>query len=134
MPMPPLDLFDGKITEPQAGLLRKPTLQQKTLLADNACHHAQNVANWQCGDCNGNIARFDLLFDDYQGKVGQYLQICYDNSFLEDFLHSQVEILSPRVGGELQKPKVPHVIYQQYNPKNTAELREYTLFCIARGQ
>ncbi len=63
--MPPLDLFDGKITEPQAGLLRRPTLLQKITLADNACHHAQNVANWQCGDCNGNIARFDSLFDEH---------------------------------------------------------------------
>jgi hypothetical protein len=28
--------------------------------------------------------------------VFQYLKICYENHFLEDFLHAQVDIATPR--------------------------------------
>ena len=61
--------------------------------------------DWFCKDCNSNLCQFDCIFDDWQGRVQQYLKVCYENHFLTDFLHAQVDInLSPKGNGNLYKP------------------------------
>ena len=93
VPLPPLDLFDGKANvEPtlHAGF-RRPTLIMKKDFAFDAddanCHH-ENVCDWYCKDCQAQMPQFDCIFDDFQGRVSQHLKVCYENHFLEDFLHA----------------------------------------------
>ena len=94
VPMPPLDLFDGKAhVEPNLhpGFRRQNLMRNKDFLMneeDQVCQHTANVVDWFCKDCNAFVPQFDCIFDDFQGRVSQYLKVCYENGFLEDFLHA----------------------------------------------
>lgn len=59
------------------------------------------------------------MFDDNQGRISIFIKICYENTFLVDFLNAQIDVLSPKVlsrrhdAPKMQK-KVSEIIYQQY--------------------
>ena len=61
IPMPPLDLFDGKAhVEPNlhAGFRRQNLMRNKDFYAneeDSVCHHPSNVVDWFCKDCNSYV-------------------------------------------------------------------------------
>jgi len=57
------------------------------------CSH-EEVNDWVCAACNKRVPQFDCILDDMQGRVSQSFKICYENSFLQDFLAEQVNQLA----------------------------------------
>ena len=55
------------------------------MCAKDPCLHDEEIQNWKCLKCNGNISRFGITFDDNQGKVTHFTKIVYENTFLQDF-------------------------------------------------
>ena len=61
------------------------------------------------------------------------MKVCYDNGFLEDFLHEQIDLMTPKSKDVtrattqnadgfqrfLRKQRVPDIIYRQYEPADT---------------
>jgi hypothetical protein len=52
------------------------------------CHHDEVIENWKCGKCKSSIPKFNLIFDDQEGRVKTFTRIVYENSFLQDFKES----------------------------------------------
>ena len=46
------------------------------------CKHEGLIENWKCMTCQANISKFNIFFDDNEGKVNTFTQIVYENSFL----------------------------------------------------
>jgi hypothetical protein len=46
------------------------------------CAHDEEIQDWKCMKCKSNIPKFNLAFDDSQGKVKTFTRIVYENSFL----------------------------------------------------
>ena len=68
--------------------LRKGNAIKKVIQEEDyqeLCNHDEGVENWKCKSCNANISKFNICFDDTQGRVSTYSKILYENQFLEDF-------------------------------------------------
>ena len=75
------------------------------------CKHEDQIDNWKCTACQANISKFNICFDDNQGKVNTFTQIVYENSFLQDFKEDFKQQASVIVSSK----KTPSVlIYQAY--------------------
>ena len=59
---------------------------------------------------------FDVIWDDFQGRVSQYVKVVYENNFLEDFLQAQLNAFQAGEKDPAKKflSRVPDVLYQQY--------------------
>ena len=101
--------------------------------------------NWLCTDCNQKVSSFGCIFDTLKGKVRTFMKVLYENDFLEDFAapnsNNDGAGANPAPeedaadGGEPEaklENVAAEVIYQQYQPANVTELREYMLFTICK--
>ena len=52
---------------------------------ENRCSHDGEISNWKCGKCKKNLGKFELCFDDNEGRVAAQTKVWYENSFLDDF-------------------------------------------------
>lgn len=62
----------------------KNVQQQQQNDFKEACLH-EEIINWKCKECHTNISKFELIYDDNEGKVQTQTKIVYENSFLDDF-------------------------------------------------
>ena len=49
------------------------------------CTHENGIEGWKCCDCKGSIAKFNLSFDNNEGKTSHFTRIVFENNFLSDF-------------------------------------------------
>ena len=47
--------------------------------------HEDEIENWKCKNCDADISKFDITFDDTGGQVQRFTEILYENHFLSDF-------------------------------------------------
>jgi len=89
------------------------------------------------------VSSFGCIFDTLKGKVRTFMKVLYENDFLEDFAAPNNTNDGPTPapeeygaeGGEAEvrlENVAAEVIYQQYQPANVTELREYMLFTICK--
>lgn len=123
------------------------------------CPHIK-VENWICQECSNKVSSFGCIFDSNKGKVHTYMKVVYENDFLEDFNNANANGngIASDDNGENQvieqirqsndngnapdiedgngltqnNTNAPEIIYQQYQPTNVTELREYILFIICK--
>ena len=84
------------------------------------CKHMR-VRDYECLDCGHLLASFKNIFD--TGGVLTYLNIKYVNEF-------QDEVQSKNMGHTNGKGQL---IYENYKPKNSVEMREYILYTIDKA-
>ena len=72
------------------------------------------------------MAKFNLIFDDNEGKVNTFSKIVFENSFLDDFKQDfkaqAAAANSTSTSGTAEKN--PVIIYHAYQPSNIVELKE----------
>eukprot|EP00347_Sterkiella_histriomuscorum_P002278 403368770 len=84
------------------------------------CKHLK-VKEYQCLDCNQMIPQFKSIFD--TGNIQTYLNIKCINEFQDQVQSNNM--------GQLKGKSL--MIYENYKPKNTQEMREYILFTIEKS-
>jgi|TARA_B110001450_G_scaffold243613_1_gene255000 hypothetical protein len=81
------------------------------------------------------MAKFNLIFDDNEGKVNTFSKIVFENSFLDDFKQDfkaqAAAANSTSTSGTAEKN--PVIIYHAYQPSNIVELKEYTYLMMSRA-
>jgi hypothetical protein len=81
------------------------------------------------------MGKFNLVFDDNEGKVVTYTKIVFENSFLDDFkwdYKAQAQAANSLSGAGTAE-KNPIIIYHAYQPQNIVELKEYTYLMMCRA-
>ena len=111
---------------------RKPTNPHYSanLNKEPVCMHDEDIQDWKCQTCNANISKFDIFFDDNEGKVQTFTQIEYENTFLQDFKDD----FKQQAHSMMRAGKVPSpiILYTAYQPNNIMELKEFMFMIISK--
>lgn len=131
----PLPLFDGPAEDEEhlrPGFRRATKIFKNDAMPEGTiayCPH-EEIRDWICKECKKRIPQFDNIFDDFQGRCTQYMKVCYENQFLQDFLSEQVYELEQAAANErrqqldagmthdavinMNEKRNPDIIYQCY--------------------
>lgn len=88
------------------------------------CTHDAPIADWTCSECQRQLSRFGLVFDNNQGQVSKFLKVVYENSFL----HSFKDDFRAQAASERRQL----LLYQCYQPRTIHELREYVFYLMCQ--
>lgn len=76
------------------------------------CYHDELIEEWKCKQCQNDISKFDIFFDDIGGQVTRFTEILYENQFLSDFksdFKSRIQM-----SGTQDQDAQQVLIYKQY--------------------